>query len=106
MTPQLEFDPRYRHTLWSVLIGNCTGAEMATFICQQYKVQRYLSCKTLKEAQKSIFYSIPATAIVCLMSLFCGYTAYAYFEHCDPWTQGWIGQRDQLLPYLRSCVCR
>ena len=73
---------------------------MATFICQQYKVQRYLSCRTLREAQKSIFYSIPATAIVCFMSLLCGYTAYAYFEHCDPWTQGWIGARDQLLPYL------
>ena len=34
---QYEFDPRYRHTFWTVLIGNCTGAEMASFVCQQYK---------------------------------------------------------------------
>ena len=34
---QYEFDPRYRHTFWTVLIGNCVGAEMASFIVQQYK---------------------------------------------------------------------
>ena len=34
---QYEFDPRYRHTFWTVLIGNCAGAEMASFIVQQYK---------------------------------------------------------------------
>ena len=37
---------------------------MATFVCQQYKVQRYLSCKSLKEAQKCIFYAIPVTATI------------------------------------------
>ena len=40
---QYEFDPRYRHTFWTVLIGNCTGAEMASFVCQQYK-DSDLSC--------------------------------------------------------------
>jgi len=53
---QYEFDPRYRHTFWTVLIGNCLGAKIASFCCQQYKVQRYLSCKSLSEAQKKYFY--------------------------------------------------
>ena len=94
---------------------------MATFVCQQYKVQRYLSCKSLKEAQKCIFYAIPVTATITgtilptwnffwsgvnfgqsfkAMSLLAGYCAYAYFEHCDPYTSQWIGARDQILPYL------
>ena len=34
------------------------------------------------------------------MSLLAGYCAYAYFEHCDPYTSQWIGARDQILPYL------
>lgn len=97
---QFELDPRFRHTMWSVLIGNCTGAEMATFICQQYKVQRYLSCKSLKDAQKCIFYSIPVTAVITLMALLAGYSAFAYFEHCDPVTSGWVEKNDQILPYL------
>ena len=42
---------------------------MATFVCQQYKVQRYLSCKSLKEAQKCIFYAIPVTATITGMIL-------------------------------------
>ena len=65
-----EIDPRYRHTFWSVVIGNCTGAEMASFTCQQYKVQRYLSCKTLTEAQKCVFISILTTAIISILALF------------------------------------
>jgi len=97
---QFEFDPRYRHTFWTVFIGNCTGAEMASFVCQQYKVQRYLSCKSLKEAQKCIFYSIPVTCGISIMALLTGLCAYAYFEECDPWKNGWIQERDQIIPYL------
>jgi len=82
------------------VIGNCTGSTMATYVCQQYKVQRYLSCKSLKEARKSILYSIPVQVTISMLSVFVGFAAYAYFEHCDPWTNGWLSQRDQIIPYL------
>ena len=97
---QYEFDPRYRHTFWTVLIGNCLGAKIASFCCQQYKVQRYLSCKSLSEAQKSIFISIPITATIAVMALLAGWSAHAYFEKCDPIKAGWVSDRDQILPYL------
>ena len=97
---QYEFDPRYRHTFWTVLIGNCVGAEIASFCCQQYKVQRYLTCKSLSEAQKSIFISIPVTASISVMALLAGWCAHAYFENCDPIQAGWVTDRDQILPYL------
>ena len=64
------------------------------------KVQRYLSCKSLKEAQKCIFISVPITAGISIMALLVGWCAYAYFEQCDPWTNQWIGARDQIIPYL------
>ena len=38
---QFEFDPRYRHTFWTVFIGNCTGAEMASFVCQEFFITRF-----------------------------------------------------------------
>ena len=82
------------------MIGNCTGSTMATYVCQQYKVQRYLSCKSLKEARKSILFSIPVQVTISMLSVFVGFAAYAYFEHCDPWTNGWLSQRDQIIPYL------
>ena len=34
------------------------------------------------------------------MALLVGWCAYAYFEQCDPWTNQWIGARDQIIPYL------
>ena len=94
------FNTSYRHTFWAVLIGNCTGAEMASFTCQQYKVQRYLSCKSLKESQKCVFISIISTALISILALFAGYTAYAYFEQCDPIKAEWVDSRDQIIPYL------
>jgi len=73
---------------------------MASFVVQQYKVQRYLSCKSLKEAQKCILISIPITCAISIMAMLTGWCAYAYFENCDPITSEWISARDQLIPYL------
>ena len=29
-----------------------------------------------------------------------GYCCFAYFQYCDPWQNGWIAARDQIVPYL------
>ena len=66
---QFEFDPRYRHTFWSVIFGNSTGFAVASYTCQQYKVQRYLSCKSLKEAQKCIYYAAFGIMAICIAGM-------------------------------------
>ena len=66
---QFELDPRYRHTFWALAIGNSTGGTLASYVCQQYKVQRYLSCKSLKEAQKSTFLAAIGIVFISLLGL-------------------------------------
>ena len=60
------FDHWYRHTFWSVIFGNSTGFAVASYTCQQYKVQRYLSCKSLKEAQKCIYMAAVGIMAICV----------------------------------------
>ena len=59
-------DNWYRHTFWSVIFGNSTGFAVASYTCQQYKVQRYLSCKSLKEAQKCIYMAAFGIMAICV----------------------------------------
>jgi len=97
---QYELDPRYRHTFWALAIGNSTGGTLASYVCQQYKVQRYLSCKSLKEAQKSTFLAAIGIVFISLLALMIGNCCYAYFQYCDPWKNEWISERDQVVLYL------
>ena len=67
---EFKLDPRYRHTFWTLVIGNSTGGTVASYVCQQFKVQRYLSCKSLKEAQKCIYIAAVGILFICLMGEF------------------------------------
>jgi len=53
-----------------LVIGNSTGGTVASYVCQQFKVQRYLSCKSLKEAQKCIYIAAVGILFICLMGKF------------------------------------
>ena len=46
-----QFDPTIRYTIWSTLIGG-TFYATATFCVLQSQVQRYMSVKSTREAQK------------------------------------------------------
>lgn len=47
----LEFDPRIRYTVWSTLISG-TFYATACYCALQSQVQRYMSVKSTREAQK------------------------------------------------------
>ena len=38
--------------------------------------------------------------IIASCALLTGLAAFAYFEHCDPLTAGWVKANDQIAPYL------
>lgn len=40
-----QFDPRYRHTFWSIVIGGTLGTWGNSFCTSQSMVQRMLACK-------------------------------------------------------------
>jgi len=54
-----ELDPRIRHTFWTINVGG-TFLWLGVFGVSQSMVQRYLSCKTIKQAkgwvERSVLY--------------------------------------------------
>ena len=82
-------DPWLRHTFWSVVFGNSTGFAVASYTCQQYKVQRYLSCKSLKEAQKCIYLAAFGIMAICVAGKF--------FTDCRP---VWVESFESVRPWL------
>ena len=50
-----EVDPRVRHSFWSVVVGG-TFLWLGIYAVSQSQVQRYLCCKTEREAKKLVAY--------------------------------------------------
>lgn len=98
-----KFDVRDRHSFWSVVVGGTFGIWLGTFSCNQTEVQRYLSCKSLRQAQIAIFISVMNLWALVLLGGFAGLAMYSYYKYCDPIQAGWLSKTDQLIPYwLRS----
>ncbi|XP_076801198.1 sodium-coupled monocarboxylate transporter 1-like [Clavelina lepadiformis] len=94
-----EMDPRFRHTFWSVVVGG-TFLWLGVYAVSQSQVQRYLSCKTEKEAKGALYLNWLGLVIIISLSMMNGVIMYAYFADCDPLSTGKVTKSDQLLPYL------
>jgi len=96
-----SFDPRVRHTFWSIVIGGVLGNWGNSFCTSQAFVQRMLATKDLKDMRKAIYTCwIFATSMQCVVALFTGVVVYSYFKCCDPEKAGFVENKDSLLPYL------
>ena len=65
----------------------------------QSEVQRYLACKNLRVAQIAVYLNVIGLWIIMILAGFTGMVAYAYFQHCDPYSMGWVDKTDQTIPY-------
>ncbi|XP_051888658.1 LOW QUALITY PROTEIN: sodium-coupled monocarboxylate transporter 1-like [Pristis pectinata] len=93
-------DPRRRHTFWTIIVGGTFGWT-ATYSCNQAQVQRYLACKSEKEAKsKAIFLNWIGMIIVLTTACLCGLVMYAVYETCDPIKANKISNTNQLMPLL------
>ena len=95
-----SFDPTVRITLWGLVIGSAfmTLVQMAT---DQVSVQRYLSAKSLREAQRGLWLKLALTLPVTSIFYGTGLVLYAYYQvHGDPLAAGRIAKADQILPYF------
>ncbi|XP_072882670.1 sodium-coupled monocarboxylate transporter 1-like [Hemitrygon akajei] len=97
----LDFDPdpRRRHTFWTIIVGGTFGWT-ATYSCNQAQVQRYLACKSEKEAKKAVFLNWIGMIIVLTTACLCGLVMYAVFETCDPIKANKISNTNQMMPLL------
>ncbi|CAF1160783.1 unnamed protein product [Adineta steineri] len=95
----VSFDPRVRHTVWSLLIGG-TFNSLATYGFNQTQVQRYMCVRSTRAAKQALFINAIGAAIVILLSGFIGVILYAYYADCDPYTAKYVTDIDQVFPYF------
>ncbi|XP_078483824.1 LOW QUALITY PROTEIN: sodium-coupled monocarboxylate transporter 1-like [Ciona intestinalis] len=95
----LNLDPKFRQSFWSLVIGSFTHA-FYPLACSQPSVQRLMSCKSIKDARIAMIVSNIPKVLITLISVGCGAAAYAYYEHCDPLSSGQISKPDQLIPFM------
>ncbi|KAJ8951885.1 hypothetical protein NQ318_019862 [Aromia moschata] len=91
-------DPTVRHSWFSLIIGGGVTF-LSLYGVNQTQVQRYLTVKDLKTAQKAMWLNWPILTALSLSTSFSGLAIYSRFYKCDPYDSGAITSFDQLMPY-------
>jgi len=94
------FDPRVRHTFWSIVIGGVFGDFGNSWCASQNMMQRVLACRNKRDIRISLY---TAWALITGIMVICGLTGavlYRFYACCDPLKAGWVESSDQLVPYL------
>ncbi|CAH1407495.1 unnamed protein product [Nezara viridula] len=92
-------DPRVRHSVWGVVIGNYFYW-LASCSVNQMMVQRCLAMPTRTKANMTIANLAIGIIILVAMCCFTGLVVFAYYYHCDPLLSKKIEKSDQILPYF------
>ncbi len=96
----LSPDPTVRLTLWGLLIG-AAFMHLVQMATDQVSVQRYLSAKSLKEAQRGLWLKLWMVMPVSGVFYATGLVLYAFYQvNGDPLAAGKITKADQILPYF------
>ena len=95
----VSFDPRVRHTVWSLLIGGSLNS-LSTYGFNQTQVQRYMCIRTTRGAQQALLINAIGTALVIILCAVIGLILYAYYANCDPYTAKYVSSLDQIFPYF------
>ena len=74
------------------------GTYLSLYAVSQAQVQRLCSVKSLKEAQRSLWWQWPILTSLSLTTSFSGLVIYWYYQKCDPLASGRISNRDQNMP--------
>ncbi|KAM3876253.1 sodium/iodide cotransporter [Diretmus argenteus] len=94
-----DLDPRRRYTFWTLCIGGSL-VWLSMYGVNQAQVQRYISCKTERDAQWAMFVNQVGLCLVVGSAATCGIVMFAYYISCDPLMSGRISTADQYMPYL------
>ncbi|XP_034983692.1 sodium-coupled monocarboxylate transporter 1-like [Zootoca vivipara] len=91
--------PLQRHTVWTVIIGG-SFTWLGIYGVNQSQVQRYLACKSRLHAKLSLYLNLLGLCVTLCSAVLSGLSMYSIYKDCDPWTSGFVGAPDQLIPYL------
>ncbi|XP_063002941.1 sodium/iodide cotransporter [Elgaria multicarinata webbii] len=92
-------DPRSRYTFWTFICGG-TLVWLSMYGVNQAQVQRYVACKTEKEAKVALLVNQVGLFIIVSSAVGCGIVMFALYKDCDPLLAGHISAPDQYMPYL------
>lgn len=96
----MSIDPTTRLTLWGLLIG-AAFMHLVQMATDQVSVQRYLTAKSLSEAQSGLWLKLALVLPVTAVFYGTGSVLYAFYQvHGDPLVAGKIHKADQILPYF------
>ena len=94
------FDPRYRHTFWSIVLGGVFGTSGNSYCSTQYMVQRMLACKNKRDMKMALYLALVFHFLMLGITLLVGAVLFQYNKCCDPLKAGHVDGNDQILPYL------
>ncbi|KAK7484710.1 hypothetical protein BaRGS_00024118 [Batillaria attramentaria] len=92
-----SFDPKTRHSVWSMVIGG-TVFWLYLYGLNQAQVQRCLSCPSAKKAQQALLVNLPGLILINIICFMIGIVMFAFYADCHPITYGVISKTDQLVP--------
>lgn len=94
------FDPRYRHTFWSIVLGGVFGTWGNSYCSTQSMVQRMLACKDKRDMKIALYLSLVFLFLILSLTGLAGAVLFQYNKCCDPLKAGHVDTYDQMLPYL------
>nr|XP_046248167.1 sodium/iodide cotransporter [Scatophagus argus] len=94
-----DVDPRQRYTFWSLSVGGAL-VWLSMYGVNQAQVQRYISCRTEREAQWALFVNQVGLCLIVTSAATCGIVMFAYYINCDPLKSGRISAPDLYMPYF------
>ncbi|KAK2908000.1 hypothetical protein Q8A73_009073 [Channa argus] len=92
-------DPRKRYTFWTLSVGGSL-VWLSMYGVNQAQVQRYISCKTEREAKWALFVNQIGLCLIVSSAGTCGIVMFAYYINCDPLKSGRISAPDLYMPYF------
>lgn len=92
-----NIDPRKRYTFWSLSVGGAL-VWLSMYGVNQAQVQRYISCRTERDAQWAIFVNQVGLCLIVTSAATCGIIMFAYYINCDPLKSGRISSPDLYMP--------
>lgn len=92
-------DPTVRHSWFTLIIGGGVTF-LSLYAVNQTQVQRYLTVKDLKAAQKALWLNWPILTLLSLSTSFSGLAIYSRFYKCDPVSAKIISSNDQVQIFI------
>ncbi|XP_047443832.1 sodium/iodide cotransporter [Mugil cephalus] len=94
-----DTDPQRRYTFWTLSVGGVM-VWLSMYGVNQAQVQRYISCRTEKDAKWALFVNQVGLCLIVSSAATCGIVMFAYYNGCDPLKSGMISAPDLYMPYF------